>query len=82
MSFKILAGPQKSRTTLGGEVHTWTDEISAAALAEAMCAILKRVNKIDRRYDIPYVAGYSRDGQTVFIDRHMPRRFHWRDRRI
>ena len=77
-----MAGTQKSEKTLEREVHTWTDEISAAALAEALRAILKRVKKIDRRYDIPYVAGYSRDGRTVFIDRHMPRGFTWRRRRI
>jgi hypothetical protein len=75
----LSLGPaSKSRTTLEGEVYAWTDEISTAALAEAIRAILKRVKKIDRRYDIPYVAGYSRDGQTVFIDRHMPRGFNWR----
>ena len=28
-------------------------------------------------YDIPYIAGYSRDGSTVFIDRHLPRSFRW-----
>ena len=26
---------------------------------------------------IPYIAGYSTDGHTVFIDRHLPRSFHW-----
>lgn len=26
--------------------------------------------KIDKSYDIPYVAGYSEDGKTVYIDRH------------
>ena len=82
-----MAESQKSRrtlaaTTLEGEVHTWTDDISAAALAEALRAVLKRVKQVDRSYDIPYVAGYSRDGRTVFIDRHMPRGFAWRRRRI
>ena len=27
--------------------------------------------------DIPYIAGYSEDGKTVFIDRHLPRSFRW-----
>lgn len=27
--------------------------------------------RVDRSYDIPYVAGYSEDGRTVFIDRHL-----------
>jgi len=35
-----------------------------------MRAILKRMKTIERGYDIPYIAGYSRDGKTVFIDRH------------
>jgi hypothetical protein len=25
-----------------------------------------------RAHDIPYLAGYSRDGKTIYIDRHMP----------
>ena len=36
---------------------------------------------LDRAHDIPYLAGYSRDGKTIYIDRHMPRtmKFHGRD---
>lgn len=29
-----------------------------------------RSYKVVRSYDIPYVAGYSKDAKTVFIDRH------------
>jgi hypothetical protein len=39
-------------------------------------AIRHRV-RVNRDYDIPYIAGYSRDGNTVFIDRHLPRSFRW-----
>lgn len=28
--------------------------------------------KIDRNHDVPYVAGYSKDGKTIYIDRHLP----------
>lgn len=28
--------------------------------------------KVNRDYDIPFVAGYSQDGKTVYIDRHLP----------
>lgn len=28
--------------------------------------------KIDREHDIPYLAGYSKDGKTIYIDRHLP----------
>ena len=40
----------------------------------AVKAILKSV-KLDRTYDIPYLAGYSKDGKTIYIDRHMPESF-------
>ena len=64
------------------EVRTWTENISDAAVADLTTALLRRVGKIDRRYDIPYIAGYSRDGSTAFIDRHMPSSFAYRGRRI
>jgi hypothetical protein len=64
------------------EVRTWTENISDDALADVMVALQRRVRKIDRNYDIPYIAGYSRDGSTVFIDRHMPRSFAYRGRRV
>lgn len=28
--------------------------------------------KINREYDIPYLAGYSKDGKMIYIDRHCP----------
>jgi hypothetical protein len=28
--------------------------------------------KVDHTHDIPYIAGYSRDGKTVYVDRHFP----------
>jgi hypothetical protein len=37
----------------------------------------KRVRVVNRNYDIPYIAGYSQDGRTVFIDRHLPQTFRW-----
>lgn len=37
-------------------------------------AILRKV-KLNRSYDIPYLAGYSQDGKTIYIDRHMPESF-------
>ena len=35
-----------------------------------------------RSRDIPYLAGYSRDGKTIYIDRHMPPSFRYRGRDI
>jgi hypothetical protein len=66
----------------GQEVRTWTENISQEALDEVVAALLRRFGKVDRSYDIPYIAGYSRDGSRVFIDRHMPQSFVNRGRRV
>jgi hypothetical protein len=39
---------------------------------QALDAICRRVKKNDRKHDIPYLAGYSLDGKTIYIDRRMP----------
>jgi hypothetical protein len=69
-------------SSLDREVQTPTENISDAALVDVVAALSRRVWKIDRSYDIPYIAGYSRDGRTVFIDRHMPRSFPYKGRRV
>src|SRR6516225_2853836 len=38
--------------------------------------------KLDRKHDIPYLAGYSLDGKTIYIDRHMPQAFQFRGRTV
>jgi hypothetical protein len=48
----------------------------------ALDAVVRRVKKLDRRHDIPYLAGYSLDGKVIYIDRHMPRSFKFRGRTI
>jgi hypothetical protein len=55
--------------------------VSDLMLDRALDAILRRV-KLDRRHDIPYLAGYSEDGNTIYIDRHMPRSFKFRGRKV
>jgi hypothetical protein len=35
-------------------------------------AVERRAKTLDRKHDIPYLAGYSKDGKTIYIDRHMP----------
>jgi hypothetical protein len=55
--------------------------VSDLMLDRALDAILRRV-KLDRRHDIPYLAGYSEDGKTIYIDRHMPRSFKFRGRKV
>jgi len=50
-------------------------------LDRALDAILRRV-KLHRGYDIPYLAGYSRDGKTIYIDRHLPQTFTYRGKKV
>jgi hypothetical protein len=56
--------------------------ISSLMLDRALDAVVRRVKKLDREHDIPYLAGYSKDGKTIYIDRHMPRSMKFRGREI
>jgi len=56
--------------------------VSNLMLDRALDAIVRRVKTLDRRHDIPYLAGYSEDGKTIYIDRHMPRSFKFRGRAV
>jgi hypothetical protein len=62
---------------LDREVRHKSEDIQDDVLIDAVRAIRRRVKVINRNYDIPYIAGYSVDGHTVFIDRHLPRSFRW-----
>lgn len=55
--------------------------VSSLMLDRALDAIIKRV-KQNRRYDIPYLAGYSQDGKTIYIDRHLPKIWNYKGRKI
>jgi hypothetical protein len=61
--------PESPHQKLG--VPNWF--VSSLMMGRALDAIMRRVRKIDRAHDIPYLAGYSRNGKTIYIDRHMPR---------
>ena len=54
--------------------------VSSLMLDRALDAIVRRVKKLDRNHDIPYLAGYSQDGKTIYIDRHMPSTMRFRGR--
>ena len=56
--------------------------VSSLMLDRALDAIERRVGSIDRDHDIPYLAGYSLDSKTIYIDRHLPRTFVYRGRKI
>lgn len=51
-------------------------------LERALDAVIRRVKKLDRDHDIPYLAGYSLDGTIIYIDRHMPAAFQYRGRTV
>jgi hypothetical protein len=64
------------------EVRHESEDIDDDVLSDAVRSIHRRVRVINRNYDIPYIAGYSVDGHTVFIDRHLPRTFRWLMRKV
>jgi len=51
--------------------------VSSLMMDRALDAVVRRVKKLDREHDIPYLAGYSKDGKTIYIDRHMPSSFRY-----
>ncbi|MES2403164.1 MAG: hypothetical protein V4567_02370 [Pseudomonadota bacterium] len=64
------------------KLHTPNWFVSSLMLDRALDAILRRVKKLDRSHDVPYLAGYSMDGKTIYIDRHLPTSFKYRGRTI
>jgi len=56
--------------------------ISTLMMDRALDAVVRRVKRLDRKHDIPYLAGYSRDGKTIYIDRHMPKMMKYNGREI
>jgi hypothetical protein len=56
--------------------------ISDLMMDRALDAIVRRAKTIDRRHDIPYLAGYSRNGKIIYIDRHMPQTMRYGGRDI
>jgi hypothetical protein len=65
------------------EAHNKSENISDAVLNEVVKALRRRVAAVDHSHDIPYIAGYSKDGRTIYIDRHLPRSFRsWSLKRV
>ena len=56
--------------------------VSSLMMDRALDAVVRRIKRLDRQHDIPYLAGYSLDGKTIYIDRHMPRSLKFRGRII
>jgi hypothetical protein len=49
-------------------------KISGPIIEQANRAVLRQV-KVNRTFDVPYLAGYSEDGKTIYIDRDLPKTF-------
>ena len=60
----------KAKGTSGGD----DTKISAPIIEQANRAVLRRV-KVNRSFDVPYLAGYSEDGRTIYIDCDLPKTF-------
>jgi hypothetical protein len=56
--------------------------VSSLMMDRALDAVVRRVKTLDRKHDIPYLAGYSQDGKTIYIDRHMPATMKYRRQEI
>ena len=56
--------------------------VSSLMMDRALDAVVRRAKKLDRTHDVPYLAGYSRDGKTIYIDRHMPKTMRFDGREI
>jgi hypothetical protein len=59
------------------EVRHKSEDIEDAVLLDVVQAIRRRVRVVSRAYDVPYIAGYSLNGHTVYIDRHLPKTLRW-----
>src|SRR4051794_35328125 len=57
------------------ELRHKSEDVDDLVLLDVVKALRRRVRNISHGYDIPYIAGYSMDGKTIFIDRHLPRTF-------
>src|SRR5580700_5758566 len=64
------------------KIHMPDWYVSSLMMDRALDAICRRVKKFDRKHDIPYLAGYSMDGKTIYIDRHMPQTWKYDGRTI
>src|SRR5262249_52424183 len=56
--------------------------VSSLMMDRALDAIVRRAKRLDRNHDIPYLAGYSKDGKIIYIDRHMPKTMKYQGREI
>lgn len=72
--------PSKSAVQKKLRAPEW--HVSSFMMDRALEAVVRQIRKLDRNHDIPYLAGYSKNGNTIYIDRDMPKSFSFRRRRI
>jgi hypothetical protein len=71
-----------SRRQVKKKLRTPEWQVSSFMMDRALEAVVRQIRKLDRSHDIPYLAGYSKNGRTIYIDRDMPKSFLFRGRRI
>jgi hypothetical protein len=72
----------RSRREARKKLRTPEWQVSSFMMDRALEAVVRQISKLDRNHDIPYLAGYSKNAKTIYIDRHMPKSFVFRRRRI
>jgi hypothetical protein len=56
--------------------------VSSLMMDRTLDAVVRRAKMLDRKHDIPYLAGYSKDGKTIYIDRHVSSSFRYDGRDV
>ena len=77
----VMPARKNSSNTTRRKIRASDAEVSVEMLDRALNSVMRRV-RIDRRHDVPYLAGYSKDGKTIYIDRRLPEHFTYRGRQV
>jgi hypothetical protein len=78
---EVTSKRRKSKTAQAASSGRNDTLVSADMLDHAVETIMKKTH-LDRTWDIPYLAGYSRNGRNIYIDRHLPKSFVTKGRRV
>ena len=61
---RLMPARRKARKKL--RTPEW--QVSSFMMDRALEAVVRQISKLDRNHDIPYLAGYSRNAKTIYID--------------
>src|SRR3954467_7162699 len=64
------------------ELRHKSEDIDDLVLLDVVSALRRRVHKVSHDFDVPYIAGYSKDAKTIYIDRHLPRSLSYQQKAI